>query len=540
MECNLDAGGSVRDSREDPDRRWRTAAIVLLVLGAVVRIAYAFPTHKFVPDADSLNMGLRALAIRGGDLVVFFSGVQIGALEAYFHAALFALFGATRATLSIVPIVCGTLVPAVFYLFVRELFDSEKVACFSLVFLVFPSPAYLAWTYLPNSYPETVLLSVTTLWLAARIARRGADRWTPFALGVSIGLGWWNSLLTLGCTVPAIAWLVLFHRRSVTWRRVLLPASAGFAVGAAPWLVYNLRYRWVTLWTNFAPAEPGPGVLATARRFLRETAVELVAGVNPLGPERPVTPLEGALRLPAALAVVAALVLLFAAPRLALRDRPGSGKGVALLVLVAVTVATLFILSAPGQAPGPTVRYVLPLWFVAAASLGLLVAAVSKRNQMVAFLLALVVVGFHLSGYYWPWTKERREWAQHQRDDRVLLAFLGSNGVRWVCGEYWTVYPVNFLSGERIRAVPFQRLFDFYGYGRTLPAAAGKLALLGRDEKDLAGWAERAGLPGRPVPAAPGYVAILEAENSESSPRRLARLIAAARAPENAVTGSIR
>jgi len=82
----------VRDSREDPDRRWRTAAIVLLVLGAVVRIAYAFPTHKFVPDADSLNMGLRALAIRGGDLVVFFSGVQIGALEAYFHAALFALF----------------------------------------------------------------------------------------------------------------------------------------------------------------------------------------------------------------------------------------------------------------------------------------------------------------------------------------------------------------------------------------------------------------------------------------------------------------
>ena len=112
--------------------------------------------------------------------------------------------------------------------------------------------------------------------------------------------------------------------------------------------------------------------------------------------------------------------------------------------------------------------------------------------------------------------------------------------VRWVCGEYWTVYPVNFLSGERIRAVPFQRLFDFYGYGRTLPAAAGKLALLGRDGKDLAGWAARAGLPGRPVPAAPGYVAILEAEDSESSQRRLARLIAAARAPENAVTGSIR
>ena len=514
-------------------------AVALIALGALVRVLYAFPTHKFVPDADSLNMGLRALAIRGGDVVVFFSGVQIGALEAYFHAALFALFGATRATLSIVPIVCGTLVPAVFYLFVRELFGSEKVACLSLVFLVFPSPAYLAWTYLPNSYPETVLLSITTLWLAARIARRGADRWTPFALGASIGLGWWNSLLTLGCAAPAIVWLFLFHRRSVTWRRFVLPAAAGFVVGAAPWLVYNLRYRWVTLWTNFAPAEPGPGVFATARRFLGETAVELVAGVNPLGPARPVTALEGALRLPAAVIAILALLLLLAGSRLALRDRPGSGKAVVLIVLVAAAVAALFILSAPGQAPGPTVRYILPLWFVVAAALGLLVAAVSKRNQMVAFLLAAVVVGFHLSGYYWPWTKERREWAQHQRDDRVLLAFLRANGVQWVCGEYWTVYPINFLSGERIRAVPFQRLFDFYGYGRTLPASAGKLALLGRDGNDVAIWAERAGLPGRPVPAAPGYLAILEPETAESSQRQLAKLVAAARAPEN-VTGSIR
>ena len=101
-----------KPSNEGPLRsggRIAPPAIVLLALGALVRILYAFPTHKYVPDADSLNMGLRALAIRGGDLVVFFSGVQIGALEAYFHAALFALFGASRSTLAIVPLVCGSL-----------------------------------------------------------------------------------------------------------------------------------------------------------------------------------------------------------------------------------------------------------------------------------------------------------------------------------------------------------------------------------------------------------------------------------------------
>jgi dolichyl-phosphate-mannose-protein mannosyltransferase len=477
-------------------------------------------------------MGLRALAIRGGDLVVFFSGVQIGALEAYFHAALFAVFGASRATLSIVPVVCGALVPAVFYLFVRDLFGSEKIACLSLLFLAFPSPAFLAWTYMPNSYPETVLIGITVLWLAARTARQGGGGWNLFALGVAIGLGWWNSLLTLGCTIPALAWLVLFHRKQIPPKRWFLPLAAGFVVGAAPWIYYNVRYAGATFWINFAAAEGGSGVLATARRFFRETAVELVAGVNPLGPARPVTALEGFLRIPAALVVLAALVLLPAAPKLALRGRNGSRSGVALLGLMAVTVGGLFVLSAAGQAPGPTVRYVLPLWFVVAASLGLLVATLAKRNRAVAYLVAAVVVTFHLSGYYWPWTAERREWAQNMRSDQALLSFLKANGVRWVCGEYWTVYPINFLSGERIRAVPFERQFDFYGYGKALPAAAGRLALLGRDEKDLDVWAVRAGLEGRVVAAAPGYVVLvpaLDLRSSASSQRLLAELVAASR-----------
>ena len=199
--------------------------------------------------------------------------------------------------------------------------------------------------------------------------------------------------------------------------------------------------------------------------------------------------------------MIASLLLVPLAPRLALRGRNGAGQSVALLILVAVTVAGLFILSAPGQAPGPTVRYILPLAFVVAASLGLLVAAAERRSRPAAVLVAAVVLVFHLSGYYWPWTSERREWRVNLRKDDALISFLRANGVRWICGEYWTVYPFNFLTGERIRAVPFQRSFDFYGYGTTLPAAAGRLALLGRDERDLSHWAERAGVRGEPVKA---------------------------------------
>ncbi|HEY3123712.1 MAG TPA: glycosyltransferase family 39 protein, partial [Thermoanaerobaculia bacterium] len=264
----------ISDGASNPDRLVSTefllGSLVILLLGASVRAVYAFPIHKFAADADSLNMALRALAIRGGDLVVFFSGYQIGAFEAYLHAAAFAFLGPSRETVSLAPLVAGCLVLVVFFQFLRELFSTE-VAFLALPFMALPSPAYLAWTYMPNSYPETVLFCVTTLWLAARAARRGGGEWAGFAIGVSAGLGWWNSALTLSCTLPALAWLLLFRRERVSRRRLALGVLAGFAVGAAPWILFNLRYGMPTLRQNFAAAPASASVLATARRLLTKT-----------------------------------------------------------------------------------------------------------------------------------------------------------------------------------------------------------------------------------------------------------------------------
>jgi hypothetical protein len=485
--------------------------LILFLLGAAVRAAYAFPSHKFAADADSLNMALRALAIRGGDLIVFFSGHQIGAFEAYLHAAAFAVLGTSRETVSLAPLVAGCLVLVVFFQFLRELFSTE-VAFLALPFMALPSPAYLAWTYMPNSYPETVLFCVTTLWLAARAARRGGGAWSGFAIGVSAGLGWWNSALTLSCTVPALAWLIFFRREGVARGRLALGAVAGFALGAAPWILFNLRYGMPTLRQNFAAAPASGSVFATARRLVTKTVPELLVGLNPLGPPQPVTRLQAFLRLPAAAVDLLALALLPAAH--ALPDvRSGSRKGLLLLELVAITVVGLFVFSGPGQVEGPTVRYVLPLYFVVAASLGLLVLGAGRTSRWLAGLAAGIVLAFHLSGYYWPGTAERIFWTENERHDEALLRFLESERVAWVCGEYWAVYPLNFLSRERIRAVPYEAPYDFYGYGRKLSAHAGRVALLASRREDLADWVSRTGLSGSIVSAAPGYFAFLPAVN---------------------------
>lgn len=474
-----------------------------MLLGTAVRAAYAFPVHKLATDADSLKTGLRAFAIQGGDLVVFYSNVRIGALESYFHAVAFALLGPTRAAISIAPLLAGSLVLVVFFLFVRELFSSE-VALASLPFLAFPSPSFLAWTYMPNGYPETVLFCVTTLWLAARIARQPSERWTGLALGLSVGLGWWNSLLTLCCSGPALAWLFLLHGDRLRRGRLALHVLAGFVFGAAPWIYFNIRYPLATFGANFGP--PGGGrVLSTARRLLAEIFPDLLVGLNPLGPRRPPAPAEAALQTPAGALELLALLLLPFAPRLWGRRLVGNGKAVLLVGLVALAVAGLFVFSEPGQVLDPTVRYVLPFFFVVATSLGLLVAGVAQRSRSAAGLVASVVLVFNLSGYYWPGTSERKLWERNARHDDRLLAFLDAERVRWVCGNYWLVYPLNFLSRERIRGVPYQRHFDFYEYGKRLPADAGKVALLTSTPEELRGWTERAGLTGRVVEVAPGY-----------------------------------
>lgn len=507
-------------------RRVLRVGVGLIALGLLVRFLYAFPVHKYAPDADSLNMGLRALSILDGDLVVFYSAAQIGALEAYLHAAVFALFGASRATISITPLIVGVATLVVFFLFAREVLPPAE-GLLALAFLALAPPAYLAWTYMPNSYPETLFFSATTLWLAARIARRGPERSSSLALGLSIGLGWWNSPLTAGCALAAVVWLIAVRREARRPAFWVFPLAGG-VLGASPWIYYNLRYGFPSVWQVVRPGADTGSVVASAGRFLGDNLPTLAVGMDPLGSGKPGMPLQAALQLPAAAAYLAALgglALGWGAGRAKESLRPRL-----LLGLVASVVAGLFVFSESGRFPGPTVRYVLPLVFVLCTALAALVVAVWRRSRPAAIVIVCVVLLFNLSGYYWPWTEQRRVWAENRRGDERLLAFVESNGIAWICGGYWTVYPFNFLSRASITAVPYERQFDFYDLSRKLPARAHG-ALVSNDPHDLEAWAHRAGLSGRVSAVRPGYFVFVPDRpgNDTSATRLYLRLVGAAR-----------
>jgi 4-amino-4-deoxy-L-arabinose transferase-like glycosyltransferase len=477
-------------------------------------------------------MGLRALSILDGDVVVFFSGAQIGAIEAYLHALVFSVFGASRSTISIAPLLVGSLTAVLFFLAVRELFG-RPIGVLSLAFFALPSPAYLAWTYMPNSYPETLLFCAATFWLAARIANRGAMPWSGLAFGLSVGLGWWNSALTASFSLAAIAWLLIVRVDARRLRFWVLPALGAF-LGALPWIAYNLLYRFPSIRQVLQPAGGATSLAMTTRRFFAENLPELAAGANPLGDGRPLNTLQAALQFPTAAVYVAAVwFLVFGA---SVMTEPGRRfrSSLKVLRLAGGGVAALFIFSASGRFPGPTVRYVLPIFLVLSAALGLLVHSIGVRSRMAGLAAAAVVILFNLSGYYWPWTAQRQSWSRDARVDEQLLTLLEKNRISWICGDYWTVYPFNFLSRGRLKAAPFDYQFDFYGVGRALPAS-GAPALIRRDGAELVEWSHRAGLSGRTFTVGNRYRIVFPAIEPASarSPERLyALLVVAARGPE--------
>jgi hypothetical protein len=505
-------------------RNGRLAVLGLLLAGMAVRTAITFPAHKYIGDADSLLAGMRAFHVLQGQTPVFLAGARLGSIEPHAAAAVFLVAGASRTTLAAVALLFGFgLLVALFGLY-RELFP-PGVALWALVFVAFPAPAFLTWSYMPNSYAATFFLCGAILWLAVLLERRGPSRARVVSFGIVAGLGWWQSFLTLGVLGAALVWLLWrqpeLRRRPGLWALGL----AGFALGAFPWIAYNIVWPLKTFQNNYGsrPALGLQAVVSNARYFLTYSLPEIVTPVQEGFTELlhdPAVGLHDRLRFPVLLLSAAAALLFLAAP--ALRGRAGQAVGRKvgfsswlLFVLVIAAYAGLNIFSEAGAGRGITVRYVLPLYFLVPGMLGVLLSLVAERSRVLAVLLAGMVVFYNVTAYHWPGRASRVAWREGAVLDDRLVELLRRRGVTAVVGGYWTAYPINFLSAEQILALPCSS--DYYDYrGHRPPDRLYRWALVSARPEELEKWAERAGVTGSLELAAPQRaIFILKKEPSD-------------------------
>lgn len=482
---------------------------LLLAAGIAVRVAVAFPSHKFPPDADCVDSALGAFKILRGLHPVFVVGVRLGSLVSYSVALLFLAFGISRDTLALEPLLIDLLLLGVWFAFLRETLDARLAFPLALVFIAFPSQTFSFLEHIPTGYAETLLLCALAFWLASRLVRPGAENGWSAGLGLVIGLGFWNSFQTLTCSIPALLWLGWSRPELLRRRSVVLLVAAGFVVGAMPWIVYNVRDPLGSFHDNFA-ARPASGVVAmldNVQYAVRQDIPDLIVG-GPL----PGSWLQRTLRVPA-LAIAAAAGIFFLFSKVPARapapsDAPAADPASSLwplVVLTFVAVVGLKAISDVGTIRGGTVRYVLPLYLVLPIVLASFVAACVKRSKLLAATLVAFLVTFNLLFTNWPWTDARRKWAADVVSDSLLLAELERRQVEAVVGSYWKVYPINFLSHERIRAVPVEEPADYDHVGARLPSSPLRWALLAPDAQQAALWSRQAGLKGQAMQVSPLY-----------------------------------
>jgi hypothetical protein len=498
-----------------------TSVAILFLAGVALRVAYAFPVHKYAADADALQTGLRAFRILEGQHPVFYTTVRLGAFECYLHALAFSIFGISRASLSLATLVSGSAVLVLYLLFARSLLG-PLAACFALLLVALPPPAYMLWTYMPIGYAETMLFCVMSLWLAEVLRRNGGGRDVLFAFGVSIGLGFWNSPQSLGCTIPALAWLALTRGDVLRRIRFYGWTGGGFLIGAFPWIVYNVRHHFASFLEDFMthPASGFEQAMSNLQYLFRYSLPELIASLDPEGGVNASRLLQ-LLRV-AVLAVYIGAVL-FALAQLAswvrrktLGERATAVPNVALPLVVAGTVCGLAVFSRAGGLRGLTVRYILLLYPALAAMVGLLLARVWRSSRIAAGVLVLLVLAFNFVVYSLPGTPQRLRWQANQKRDSALIAALRQNEVELVYGNYWVVYPLNFLTRETIRGIPAQAWDDHYGYAARLDWTARRWAVVSGYRLELEAWAADLGWSGRILEA--GSFVFLPSRNPPGFP----------------------
>ena len=226
--------------------------------------------------------------------------------------------------------------------------------------------------------------------------------------------------------------------------------------------------------------------------------------------------------------VATAGVLYLAALGLALvrvRFRPAL-----LLPLLVIVCTGFYAASAAGGAEGDTVRSVLPLCLAAPLLMAGLWSFVSSRSHAAGDALLLLLLVVNAAGYCLPWTPRRQTERRLARAEDHLLYLLEDRRTAWVFGRSRDVYALNFLSGERIKAIPDLGSADPYGYEWTLdgspgsPGSPAPFALVSRQRGRVAAWARRAGLRGELVNVNNDFEVFFPAPAAESPAALIARL----------------
>jgi len=419
---------------------------VLLGVAALLRAGYLVTP---IMDSDQATFGLQARHVLAGEFPVFSWGyAYVGTLQSFLAALAFAVFGASRLVLNVVPLVLSLLFVVVVYRLGREAAGATVGTV--AAGLVAVAPPYLAihGAWARHGYVDTMLLGTLVLLVAVRLARPGLaepEEVRLFAvLGLVGGLAWWTNFLSLFYLGPAALFLIWTDWRCVL-RRGPWVALGLFLLGSAPFWAFNLAHAFWSF-TLFTGGEPGraPGQLA---RVVIE-GMPAILGARPSQSRADFVPV-----LSEALVVVYAGAFVWLAWRQMGRARR---PGLALLLIFFVNAALLVAVSrfAESITAEGTKRYLLPLYSALPVLYAVFVTDVGARAPRLAAGLLILPLALHVYGNVVSYAFVNGDLVPYRlarAHDEALFRFLRARGLtRVYAPDYWQAPRLTFDAGESI------------------------------------------------------------------------------------------
>jgi 4-amino-4-deoxy-L-arabinose transferase-like glycosyltransferase len=382
-----------------------------------------------VPDSDEAVTGLMARHILHGEFPVFFWGQGYGgSQEAFLTAPLFLVAGSSWLTLRLVPIAL-TVVAAFLVWRVGRLTIGEPAAtAAAALFWIWPPFAIAHTTRQYGFYGSGLVYCAALLLLALRLVEL-PSRSRAGVFGLVLGLAFWQTSQIVPVAVGVVAWAIL---KKPAWLRHVWLAAAAFALGALPWIVWNLEHRWGSL----HPKVGGSSTYEHRLRIFFSPVLPMMLGLRSTFTQQ--------LTLPAAATYLLYAVLagLFGYGAYRLRRRNSS-----ILYLVAAVFPFVWALS-----PLTFIEYEPRYLVIFTPVLVLLVAQLmttwGRAAVVLAAAAALSVVFLHRMETLPPDLNGVTE----ARGLAPLVSVLDRLGLHRVYAEYWASYVLDFDTRERIVA----------------------------------------------------------------------------------------
>lgn len=450
-------------------RRFDRIFLTLIIIGAALLRLDFMRAAGYVIDSDEAIVGLMAQhVVAGGEIPTFYYGQHyMGSLEPLCAAALFSFFGASPFVLQLTPLLFSIALVYIMYRLGREV-GGHVVGRGAALLCAFPPVALVVWSYKARGgFIELLVIGALALLFTVRWLKKDPSQIKyPLAVWFLLGLGWWVNNQILYFIVP-IALFGAAHVVSALRAGKLSLARlfvlcvgclGGFAIGSAPYWIYNIRRDFASLGMfGFAsPDKVGEYLLG-----LFHSALPILLGAKHFWEGN--SSFSGATAIVYGVyAVVFASVLFARRKTLArlVRGEVDTGNQVELFFFLIVFACAVFTVSTFGwlsQAP----RYLLPLYVPLFIICGVWAKLLLSFSRALAFVGVGVLLTINLASCYWggravPGEPVVFDGERVSRDHTALNTTLESLNISLVRTNYWIGYRLAFETNERVKFLVLQ------------------------------------------------------------------------------------